>query len=251
MRDLGIGVSLICGPLAVVGVAGHFEEPLIAGLMLLAADRVFRGKDTSGALWLATASGFKLWGFLGVGILLMNGSPSAWVRRGAIYTAACAACYLPFFLWGSVNTFHWVWPVWPSSTLGYFISGHAFTFQLRLVQSTLVCVFTAALALRLRSNPWSVPVMVVAVRLLFDPEQIPYYWVALVLCLSVGAWARLPRSTKLLWPLTTGGAFLALTIPYLVGSTALRAIHTLALGLLVAALFMIARRTAVAASRPG
>jgi formate-dependent nitrite reductase membrane component NrfD len=84
------------------------------------------------------------------------------------------------------------------------------------------------------------PVMIVAVRLLFDPQQIPYYWVALVLCLSVGAWARLSGDAKLLWPLTTGGAFLALTIPYLISGTAQRAIHTVALVVLVPLVFCLA-----------
>ena len=245
MRDIGIGASLICGPLAIVGIAGHFEEPLVAAFLLFAADRVCRGKDTAAVLWLIAASGCKLWGFLGVAILLAAGSPTAWLRRGALYAVGCIACYLPFFLWGTVNTFKLSWPVWPSATLGFFLRDQPFTYELRLLQSALVCAFTALLVWRLRSRPWLLPVMVIAARLLFDPEQIPYYWSALVLCLTIGAWAGVPVKPRLLWPMTTAGAFLALMLPYLMSGSALRVVHTAILVLVMGAVFLLAQRTRV------
>jgi hypothetical protein len=125
-RDIGIGVSLVFGPLAGVGVAGHFEEPLIATFLLLAALRAAQGRDVSAALWLVLASGFKLSGLLGLPILLIAASWPALLRRTAVFAAACGALYLPFFLWGTVNTFHFSWPVWPSATVGWFVPGHPF-----------------------------------------------------------------------------------------------------------------------------
>jgi hypothetical protein len=242
VRDFGIGISLICGPLAGVGVAGHFEEPLIAGLLLLAALRAKEGQDTSAALWLAMASGFKLWGLLGVPILLLGATRPALLRRLAIFGVACAALYLPFFLFGTVRTFDFSWPVWPSATVGFFLTGRPFSWQLRMLQGALVCVGGAGLALRKSVPAWALPTAVIAIRLLFDPEQVPYYWVALVVCLVVGAWAGVQQRWTLTWTLTTAGALLALVMPYLAGDRVDRALHTVGLAVVLAALFLPLRR---------
>lgn len=249
-RDLGIGVSLIFGPLAGVGVAGHFEEPLIAAFLLLAALRASQGRDVSAALWLVLASGFKLSGLLGVPILLIAASWPALLRRTAIFAVVCGALYLPFFAWGTVNTFHFSWPVWPSATVGWFVSGHPFSWQLRMLQGALTVAAGCWIALRRSAPVWATPVVLIAVRLLLDPEQVPYYWVALVLCLVVAGWSTVQERLTQAWLLTTVGALLALSMPYFSGDRTTRFLHTVALAaVLIAVVRLSVRRPAEVKAR--
>ena len=235
-RDLGIGISLIFGPLAVVGAAGHFEEPLIAGLLLLAAVRAKQGRVTSVALLVALASGLKLWGLLGVPILLMAAPLSVVVKRTAVFALAVLALYLPFFAWGQVNAFTFRWPVWPSATISLFVHGQ-FTWQYRAAQALATCFLGAAMALRKKAPAWATPVVLIAGRLLLDPEQVPYYWCALALCLMVGAWAGVERRWVPVLLVSTLGAFAALGFPYVADDVTNLVVHTTALVGLLAVMF--------------
>jgi hypothetical protein len=179
---LGVTLLAVLGsflPRAVfLGHPADFVIPLLwIAAALFALDRRF----VSCAVLIALATGFEVWGILGVPVVLLAPSPRL-VRAGLAGLVVLAALYLPFVLTGSFRMFGFHWTVDPATLYGLFWPGlSAFPWSLRVAQSVFALAAGVAAALLLRRNrfgPWAVPFSIVAARLIVDPLLLWYYWFA-------------------------------------------------------------------------
>jgi hypothetical protein len=167
LAELAIPVAWV-----VAGIAGRRDRPVVAGLLL------------------GASAGFEPWGLLGIPIVLLVPR----VRRIALSALVCVlaagACYLPFVVTGHFALFEHQWPIVPG-TLVHLIWPHAATFGWlpRVAQAALSVAFGAVVGLAARRSPyavWLVPLVIVLVRLTFDPTDFAYYWVAAQVVLLAG-----------------------------------------------------------------
>jgi hypothetical protein len=250
LRDVGVGAALMLGPLATAAMYGHLEEMIIPVGVIAAAEFASRRRDVAAGSVLGLCVSLKLWGLLGVPVLLIAATPRALWRRGLAFAAVTAVAYGPFFVFGRVETFRYHWLVNAESPLGLLDPGGVFGWRMRLVQ-TVVCCLLGLLLVRRRADPWVIVSGIVAVRLLLDPGREFYYDTALVVCLLLGLWSRYAWRWATLGPtlvvaalLTTAGGYLA---PGGVATDWAR--DLLLLAVLVAVLRLSGRRPPVA-SRP-
>ncbi len=190
-----VGLPLIVGgALSEALMSGHPEELGVGVLLVLAALAARRGSVVLAPLLVGLAASSKLWGVIGVALLLMalpagRAGIRALATRAAVVTAVGAIAYVPFFVAGDVRTFGFVWAVDPYSAVGMLtgLSGVA-PFSLRLVQVVL-SVGLGLLLLRRGAEPAVVVLGMVATRLLTDPLALDYYFAALVLLVLLAAWS--------------------------------------------------------------
>ena len=88
-------------------IYGHYEDVIALGLMLLALDGVFRGKETSSAVLIGLAVGFKQWGLLGVPLLVPSIPHGRRLRWLVIALGVDVVIYGPLvFDWHHTYTVH-------------------------------------------------------------------------------------------------------------------------------------------------
>ena len=206
VRDLGLAACLALGPLATAALYGHLEEILVGVGLVAAGELARRRQDVAAGGVLGLCVALKLWGVLGLPVLLFALTPRAARRRLLTAGAVVLVAYGPFFALGDVKTFSYRWLVTPQSPLGLFDAQGVFGWQLRLLQVGLAVGVGAWIARSPGAQPWLVVCGVVAVRLLTDPGRSSYYATALVVCLLVGLWARHAASWVSVGPVLAVGA---------------------------------------------
>lgn len=179
---------------------GHIAEGVIPLLWFQAARDARHGRLDRSGLLIALSAGLKLWGILGIPILLLSSTfdRRKLLRAGAITVGVAAAIWLPFALLGEFNSLDYRWPIADSSLIHkFFPDSETFTWQMRVAQSGIVVVLGSAFAVLGRGRLyvlWAVPLGVVAVKLLFDPIVFSYYslsialWVLFLTVLLLEGW---------------------------------------------------------------
>jgi hypothetical protein len=186
---------------------GHIAEGVIPLLWFQAARDARHGRLDRVGILIALSAGLKLWGVLGVPILLLNPTFD-WrklLRAGAITAGVIALLYAPFMLFGDYNSLDYKWDIANSSLIHkLFPDSTTFTWQMRAAQSAIVVALGSALALLARDGPhadWAIPLAIIAAKLLLDPIVFEYYtlstnlggFIAAALVCSGGTeWLRLP-----------------------------------------------------------
>jgi len=188
-RDPTPGFEMFLGLVALLGglsyevaTSSHPAEGFIPLLWVLAAVESRRGRASRAGLLLGVAAAMKLWGALGIPLLLLNPSLLKVVQASLVQVAASAAAYLPFAIAGGFNTFGLTWSIKPQSPLRLLMEpGTIFTWKMRLVQSAFIVaggIVAALFARRSERGFWVVPLVLVALRYLSDPLDYHYYWVS-------------------------------------------------------------------------
>ncbi|HTY73457.1 MAG TPA: hypothetical protein VMI11_13695 [Actinomycetes bacterium] len=220
LRDVGVGTTVVLGPVAVAALFGQLAELLVALVLVAAGQLAVRGRDGAAGAIVGLSVALKLWGVLGLPVLLLAARPRALAVRAAAFVAVVGFAFLPFFAAGDMNSFAFRWTVNPDTPLGLLDAGADFGWPFRVAQGVLALAVGVALARRPYAEPWMVVGGAIAVRLLTDPACYPYYGAALVCCLLVGLWPDLVDRWAWFWPVS-----LAVSIALTVGDYL--AIHTL------------------------
>jgi hypothetical protein len=192
--EFGAGVSALAAGLAWTAyISGHAEEAVMAALWMGCAYAAYRGRHGFAGLALAAATGLKLWGLLGIPLLLLLDSTRARLKALGIALGLTVALYGPFFLWGEVATFEYRWPIKSPLLLSLLGSDQSFDWALRVAQGALTVIAGGGLALWLRgtvASAWAVPLGTIAVRIAVDPLPHYYFWMPFEFLTIVGAaWA--------------------------------------------------------------
>ncbi len=172
------------------GVRCHLAELTVPVAWMFAGVAARRGRWAQAGILLGLATGFEAWGLLGIPIALLADQSSRAIRSAAIMIATAALIYLPFLLSGPFEQPKYRWPIF-NGTLVHLLWPHATTFGWapRLLQGALClgigCIMTVALRHRAGAI-WLVPLTILLTRLLLDPVQIGYYWVAPQITLIAG-----------------------------------------------------------------
>ena len=202
-QELAVGVLLVIWDIA--GSAylyGHPAQVAIPLLWVLAAVRAREGAVLVPSLLVAASAGLESWGALGAMALLLI---PRWydVGRGMVTAgAATLVLYLPFYMFGDVRTGEYVWPVTDAAPLRSALVqylGPTLGWGFRLAQGAVAGVVGAAAALALRRRPdavWAAPFAALLVRLVIDPVNHPYYWVAPQVLFLIAAVTLSARSSK-------------------------------------------------------
>ena len=153
--------------------------------------RLARARKAAGAgSLLALAAGLKLWGVLGVPVLLLCSEPRRRMLAAGLFAALVAIAYAPFLLLGEVNTFEFRWPV-DSPLLHPFADADGlFPWPLRILQGLAAVALGAAVAVRMRNRvhvEWALPLAIVIVRIVLDPLPHYYFWLPIEAIGLVGA----------------------------------------------------------------
>lgn len=214
VAQLTVGVVVVAGgPLYEVLLNGHPEELGTGLLLLLALGESRRAAVVLPSTLVATASTTKLWGVLGFVCLLATASRGpADLRRVAqrlvLAGSLVATAYLPFFLWGTVRTFDFVWLTDRDSVLGAVTGfGGGFGLHLRALQLGSAALVGTVLLLRGAADS-AVVVGAVSVRLALDPFHQVYYVTDLEVLVLLWAWCggagqRVRGATTVLVPVAT------------------------------------------------
>jgi hypothetical protein len=203
---LRLGLLAACtlgGPVTVLSVDGHHEELLVAGALLAAAATAHRQPLLCGVL-IGAAADLKLWGVLGIPILLLTPGRRQQLTAAVGALAALAVAYLPFLVAGSVRTFEYVWIAAPPSAVALAVpTGTVYGWPLRLLQGAVVVAMASWVARRARGQgTWAaVPACVISARLLTDPNVLAYYWAAYGVAVFCVVWSlpRLNLDARLRW----------------------------------------------------
>ncbi|MFN2525549.1 MAG: hypothetical protein ABR505_04705 [Actinomycetota bacterium] len=243
------GIEFFAGLAAVLGgltweayASAHPSEALIPLLWLPAALLARRGRTTTAALLIGLSATLKLWGILGLPVLLL--APNLLQAGWAIALAGVVAIvpYAPFLLFGETATFGYAWGIQPDSPLGlFFREREGFTWAMRIGQSAMVLAGGGVFAWRRRSawtSIWAAPLVLLAIRFLTEPLDYHYYWLAPGILVLVAACAHLdPRPTWLRVPIA--GAFYAILASFFFVELQLESVWWIVLSL---ALLLVAHR---------
>lgn len=170
---------------------GHPAQVAVPLLWVLAALDARDGRTLRSGAWLGLSAGLELWGVLGAPVLLLAPVFRRALGGFAAQVVVTGALYLPFVLGGNFRMFDFRWKV-EGWTLVHFLvpAGSDFPWGLRFVQGAVALIVGGALALALRRTEravWTVPLGIVAVRVLLDPTIYSWYWLGLETLALVGA----------------------------------------------------------------
>lgn len=168
-------VALGSGMAWVAYISGHVEEFIVGGLLLLAGRAAYTDRAEMAGVWVGLAGTLKLWGFLGIPLVLLARRR----ERGVLLVVLIAAvAFLPFWVFGEVNTFEFRWAV--SSLLLVGLVGDRFTWLHRAIQAGLTVGVGVFVALRGRflgaRIVWVLPLIIVTTRIVLDPVPQYYFW---------------------------------------------------------------------------
>jgi len=193
-RGSAVGLALLAVVALAVGVTvhpyttGHFGEPIIAVIWLVAAREARRGRVLLAGVLVAAAGGFELWGILGVSVLALAPTWRGAAKGAALAAALFVAQFVPFVVGGDFNLFGYRWYV-TGGALSLFFHGMTFGWPLRVLQAAVVLGITIPLARRMRGLAASVfvlPAATAMIRLGIDPMGTFYYWDAPLVIELVG-----------------------------------------------------------------
>ena len=166
-------------PLAVL--TGHPAQLVIPLLWVLAAIAAQQRQFIAVGALIGLATGWELWGMLGVPVILLAARPNL-LKAALAGIVTLAVLYLPFVLSGEFHMFEFGWPIidgtlvsvlWPTL--------EDFGWGLRLGQGVFVLLVGCGVALAARERfyaPWLVAVAIGTARLVTDPTLYGYYWLA-------------------------------------------------------------------------
>jgi hypothetical protein len=161
---------------------GHPAQVVIPLLWIAAGLLARQGRPVVAGLLLGLSAGFETWGMLGVPMLLLGRDRRASVLALGGLLAVVAALYVPFVLAGDFRMFAYTWRVVDGSPASLILSaGSPFTWWMRTVQGAAALGAGAFVALRLRRSPvalWTVPLVVVLVRVSLEPQLNDWYLIA-------------------------------------------------------------------------
>jgi len=189
----GVRRPLLIGGLGLVAVAtgftragfdsGHPADSIVPLLWVVAAADARRGRALRAGTIVGLSAGLETWGILGIAVLVLSPRLKDAARAGGVALAVSAALFLPFVASGRFDTGRYHWFVSSHPLLSHLVgAGTTFGWSLRLAQGALALtagVVVAIAARRSRHAVWLVPCVVVAVRLLLDPLDSDYYFVAI------------------------------------------------------------------------
>ncbi|WP_258723178.1 glycosyltransferase 87 family protein [Cellulomonas sp. NS3] len=239
-----IGSAFVVGGLLAEAVgAGHPEDVLVALVLAHAAHAASRGARVRAGVLVGVAAALKLWGVLGVPVLLVRRRPGDVMLGGSAALLTVLVAYVPFVVWGEVNTFEFHWSVSPDSTLGLLGPGlEPPGWSLRLLQGGAVVLAGSLAASRRHGSVLGVVVVVVAVRLLLDPLRLTYYSGPLLVALLLWLWSSpTGLARRLRTPLTLATPLLVLG-PYVVLGASGAVVSTVLLLAAPAAVLLSERR---------
>jgi Glycosyltransferase family 87 len=181
---------------------GHIAEGVIPLLWFQAAREARHGRLDRAGVLIALSAGLKLWGVLGVPILLLN-PEFDWrklIRAGAVTAAVAALLYAPFILFGDYNSLDYKWDIANSSLIHtLFPESTTFTWQMRAAQSAIVVTLGSVLALFAGGRPqadWALPLALVATKLTLDPIVFEYYGLSLGITVLLAAAVDFARAAQ-------------------------------------------------------
>jgi hypothetical protein len=183
---------VLSGVPSLVFTGGHPADAVIPLLWLLAGREARRGNDLHAALIIGLSASIEIWSVLGAPVLLLAPRLRRLPVAGAVLVAAALIPFLPFAVAGSVRMFDYRWAVSRGSLVSVVLTpGSAFPWTLRLLQGACVLAAGILLALLTRRRAYgvfAVPLAIVGVRLLLDPEfGFGYYFAAWIILALVAA----------------------------------------------------------------
>lgn len=205
------------GPLADAVAFGHTEEVLLGLLLVIAACAAAEGRGRRTGALVGVAAGIKLWGALGAPVALIGRRPRVLVVAGVVAALVVVACYVPFVLWGEVNTFEFTWVSSNRVGLREVVGDGPSDWALRVAQGAAAVAVGSFVALRRSGSPVTVVLCVISTRLLLDPLVIPYYFGPLLAVGLVWAWASPLRAVR--WGALVGTLLIPahVILPYVLG----------------------------------
>jgi hypothetical protein len=172
-------------------VDGHPAQVLIPTLGLLAAVGARNGQGARAGVLLGLSTGLEAWGLLGLPVLLLSRGARQTLQGVLAQALTILALFAPFALAGDFETFSYRWEVAEDTIVAFVLDpGTPFSWPMRLVQGGLALLIGAVTASRLRRSRqglWAVPLAVVGVRLLLDPELNGWYFLAFETLALAGA----------------------------------------------------------------
>lgn len=218
--ELFLGLVLILGGFTwSAATSGHPGEAFIPLLWIVAGMSAAQGRTGTAGAAIGVAAGMKLWALLGATILLISGRRVHWIPAGMLALAVGVVFYLPFLLSGEVSTFDYTWFVKPHSPVSLFLEPNSpFTWQMRLVQSIVICIFGVIATIFLRDREgawWTLPMVVLLFRLLVDPLDYHYYWLPVGVIALIGVTSTMrqePSWTRIL----IAGSYYSILVPFFV-----------------------------------
>jgi hypothetical protein len=183
---------------------GHPAQVAVPLMWVLAALDARDGRTFRSGAWLGLSAGLELWGVLGAPALLLAPVFRRALGGFAAQVFVTGALYLPFVLGGDFRMFDYRWKVEGWTLVRFLVpAGSDFPWGLRLLQGAVALIVGGALALALRRTEravWTVPLGIVAVRLLLDPTLYSWYWLGLETLALVAA-VELATSLPTRWRL--------------------------------------------------
>ncbi|WP_426592041.1 hypothetical protein ACPPVS_09570 [Cellulomonas sp. McL0617] len=197
-----VGLSIVVGGFLYTSqTADHPEELLVGLLVVHAAVSAGRSRLVQAALLLVLATGVKQWAPTTGGILLAGRRVRDSLVAITVLGVGIAVLYLPFKLWGDMNTFSLQWP-FPDHTWLDRVPGMpgSSDWTQRVVQGLAAGIAGVGVAWRRHGSVLVAVIASVAVRLLLDPLRLSYYWVALAAAMLVWLWSsRSPGVARTRW----------------------------------------------------
>jgi hypothetical protein len=243
-----VGLALVLGGLLAESIGNGHPEEIALGLILAnAALDAGRRRRVSVGLLVGLAGGIKLWGVLGIPVVLIGRRPRDVWFRGLLAGAIVLLCYGPFFEWGEVNSFTFTWGMSNAGStlaqLGSWLGASDWT--LRVIQGAVAILVGCAVALRRAGSPLTVVICVVSTRLLLDPLLMSYYPGPLVVLVLLWVWTdRAMRTSR--WRFAASAAVpLLVLVPYFIPLQALKAIWMVGMIVVPLAILRVERRASL------
>jgi hypothetical protein len=170
--------------------SGHLSELMVPVSWVAAGIAVRRGNPLVAGILLGTSAGWESWGVLGIPIVVLAPRLRDAVLAVVSCVVAASALYVPFVLTGSFALLHHRWPIL-QGTVDHTLWPHATTFgwDLRVLQAGVCTAIGTGVALAVRRRAaavWLVPLVIILVRLIFDPTDFLYYWSAAQVAVLAG-----------------------------------------------------------------
>jgi hypothetical protein len=184
-------------------MTGHPAQFAVTACWVVSGFAGLRGRPALAGSALAVASAWEPWGLLGAPLLVLLPDTGARVRGALWLAAGTALLWAPFVLLGDFAMHHFRWAVRPHSLLAPVLGVFSpFGWPLRLLQGGLALaagLLMASVTPQRAHRVWSVPLVVVVVRLVVDPVGAEYYWVPVKVLALVGAAVFLAERDRRGW----------------------------------------------------
>ncbi len=233
--ELAAGLAVIVAGISwLTYISGHSEETFIGLLWVAAAVEARRERGLAAGVILGLSAGLKLWGLLGLPLLLLAGRTRQRLLGLLSQAAVLVLLYAPFVLSGPVQTFEYRWRV-ESTLVGFFIDeAEGFGWEMRLAQGAVVVLVGAGVFLWRRDAwglEWSLPAALVTARMLTDPLPHHYLWLPFEAIALIAIAALVKRARRWVWVLCVVAFYFTTLGEYLpaAAETGLRAGFALAL----------------------